>query len=198
MKVLITGFEPFGGVAHNPSGVVLALLPDRVGGARLQTAVLPVDGQQIQARLDALYAEAPDLVLHTGVAEDRAVVTLETVAQNRLDYRIADNAGRTLRQVLVPGAPERLSTRLPAEAILAAWTHGGVPCAPSSDAGAFLCNQTFFWALWRLQVPVGFIHLPPDETLGALVRRPGLPLTVMRDALLTAAMVTLDSLELKT
>lgn len=192
MNVLVTGFEAFGPVRRNPSEAVLALLPDQVEGHTLSTATLPVDAVRIGPQLEALYAREFDLVIHTGVARERGCFSLEEVAQNCLSFDLPDNAGRTLKgQPVLPGAPSTLHTRLPVEAIHNAWTRLGVPQQPSEDAGTYLCNQTFFLALHQLadHIPVGFIHLPPDEHMAP--DGPHVPLVMQAKALLAAVHVAL-------
>ena len=58
MPILVTGFEPFGGMSHNPSQALLEHLPPAVGGVPVATACLPVDSRQVEARLRELYVPA--------------------------------------------------------------------------------------------------------------------------------------------
>lgn len=188
MTLLVTGFEPFGPVPHNPSAALLAALPDRIAGVEVKTAVLPVDSAAIGGALRELYAERPEVVLHLGVARERPFLSLERVAKNRLDFDLPDNAGRTVRGAeIVPGAPPELSTRLPTEQILGAWAALGIPARPSDDAGLYLCNQAFFLALHHLpdSVPAGFVHVAPDETLAR--GGPHVPLAAQARAVVAAA-----------
>jgi len=188
----VTGFEAFGPVRKNPSEAVLTLLPDQVEGHTLSTAILPVDAVRIAAKLQALYAGDFDLVIHTGVARERSYFSLEEVAQNRLSFDLPDNAGRTLEgQPVVPQGPPTLPTRLPIEAIHNAWDRLGVAQQPSEDAGTYLCNQTFYLALHWLadHIPVGFIHLPPDEHMAP--DGPHVPLAVQAKAVLAAVRAAL-------
>jgi hypothetical protein len=102
---VITGFEPFDGLPHNPSAALLAHLPATLGGRALHTAVLPVDSARIGDALAALPMDAA-LVLHLGLAADRPALTLERVGLNLLDFSRPDNAGRTVVDAeVVPGAP---------------------------------------------------------------------------------------------
>ena len=45
--ILVTGFEPFGSLEHNPSQALLDLLPSEVDGKPLRKAVLPVDAESL-------------------------------------------------------------------------------------------------------------------------------------------------------
>lgn len=81
MKVLVTGFEPFGGMPHNPSHALLEHLPKSIGRAKIATATLPVDTNRVQAVLSDLYQKhQPTTVLHLGLAAGRYVLNLERVA----------------------------------------------------------------------------------------------------------------------
>jgi pyroglutamyl-peptidase len=185
--VLVTGFGPFGEVRHNPSQAAIARLPTHVRGRRVVTAILPVDSQAVPAVLAGLALLGPSLVVHTGVAVDRRALSLERVAENRLEFGQPDNAGRLVRgERIFEGAPARLKSRLPEAQILEAWRRAEIPCEGSDSAGTYLCNQTFYTSLFSLpeSVPVGFVHLPPDETLGEALGVPSLPLAVQARGLL--------------
>ena len=65
--VLITGFEPFGDLNHNPSAAVLDRLPSTIDGRPVVTEILPVATRSIKAAIDALPFGRADLVLLTGV-----------------------------------------------------------------------------------------------------------------------------------
>lgn len=184
--LVVTGFEPFDGLPHNPSAAVLTHLPATVGGRVLHTAVLPVDSARLGGALGALPHDAA-VVLHLGLAADRPAITLERVGLNLLDFSRPDNAGRTVVDAeVVPGAPLALPTRLPVRAILAAWRAAGIVATTSTSAGTYLCNQALYLSLHQraADVRVGFVHLPPDEVLAASGRLPHQPLAVQVAAVL--------------
>jgi pyroglutamyl-peptidase len=177
--VLVTGFEPFGGLPHNPSEALLALLPEAIGGRRLRKALLPVDTARVKEALEALLEEGPEAVLHLGLAEGRPLLSLERLAVNLLDFERPDNAGNVVEDVpIVPNAPLALPARFPVKAVLKRWREAGIPASQSFSAGSYLCNQAFYLSLFHLpeEVPVGFIHLPPDETLALSKPGPYVPL----------------------
>ncbi|MCS7058007.1 MAG: pyroglutamyl-peptidase I [Meiothermus sp.] len=190
MKALVTGFEPFADYPHNPSRAVLDLLPERVGGLELVRATLPVDTEQVRTTLQELYQKhQPAAVLHLGLAAGRALVCLERLAVNLLDFEVPDNAGRLLHDTpILPGGPLALHTRLPIRAIQARWKEAGIPSVLSNSAGLYLCNQVMYLALsWLPQkVPVGFIHLPPDETLALAKPQAYVPLKTQAQAVALA------------
>lgn len=167
MKVLVTGFEPFGGERINPSLEVVRHLPRAVGGSRLLVAELPVvygAASRMLRRLVAL--ERPACVVSLGLAGGRGAVSFETRAVNLDDARIPDNDGNRPRAVAaVPGAPAVLPTKLPLRPMLARLRAAGIPVEMSSGAGTFLCNHVFYHLVehaWRNEPSLlaGFVHLP--------------------------------------
>lgn len=167
-RVLVTGFEAFDGQALNPSREVARLLDgETIAGHAVVGALLPVAFADAPATLTALVARhEPVLVLATGQAGGRAALTLERVAINLADARIADNAGtQPVDEAVVADAPAAYFSDLPLKAMREAMRAAGVPTELSLSAGSFVCNQVFY-ALCHLRatrVPslrCGFMHLP--------------------------------------
>src|SRR6185295_11865316 len=164
--VLVTAFEPFGGDSVNASQLAAAPLDGRViGGSRVVVAILPcVFGDAIVALRLAIRRVRPTLVLACGEAGGRAAVTIERVAINVDDARLADNAGvRPIDRAIAPGGPVACWSTLPIKAIVSALKKRRIPAAVSLSAGTFVCNHVFY-ALMRMLarrpgVIGGFIHL---------------------------------------
>lgn len=198
MKILVTGFEPFAGLPHNPSSALLEHLPNRLGQAELVRATLPVDTLRAPEALQQLYRRhQPAAALHLGLAAGRALLSLERLAVNLLDFEIADNGGHHLQDTpILPGGPLALHTRLPIRAIQARWAEAGIPGVVSNSAGLYLCNQVMYLALATLplEAPAGFIHLPPDETLALHKPQAFVPLRTQAQAIRLALQVTLEQL----
>ena len=178
-RVLVTGFETFGGHDENPSALVARALDGReIGGARVVARILPVDLARLDAALDAAMAEVtPDMAIAFGLAGDEAVIRLERVALNVADFAIPDNGGAVHRNLpLEPGGPDARFSRLPLERILDAVLAAGIPVRLSQTAGLYLCNALMYRLLARLPagVPGGFIHLPPlPAQVAAAIRGAG-------------------------
>lgn len=177
MRVLLTGFEPFGGHSLNPSWeVVRAVQGTRVAGAQVIGVQLPcVFAQALPALQQALTAHSPDLVLALGQAEGRNDLSVERVAINVMDARIPDNAGQQPIDVpVVAGGPAAYFSTLPIKALVAGLCAAGFPASVSQTAGTFVCNQVFY-ALQHLLagqgVHSGFMHLP--ALLEQAAQRPG-------------------------
>ena len=166
--VLVTGFEPFGGDALNPSrDLAKAVDGRRVGGLVARGLILPVEHVAARQMVAPALAE-PGLaaVLHLGLAGGRARIALEQVGVNVMDYPIPDADGRLVKgEPCVPGGPAAYLATLPLRAILAALTAEGIPAYVSYTAGTYLCNHTVYTTLHALAerglaIPAGFVHLP--------------------------------------
>lgn len=198
--VLITGFEPFDGEMINPSWEVVQQLDGAtIAGARLVARQLPcVFGASLAALDAAIDALNPVLVLAVGQAGGRSDITLERVAINVDDARIADNRGQQPVDVpVIAGAPDAWFARLPIKAIVSALRAAGIPASVSQTAGTFVCNHVMFGLLNRLQtmpqVRGGFIHIPwlPEQA----AHHPGQPsmaAATVKAGLLLAVRVALE------
>lgn len=165
VRVLVTGFAPFGGGDDNPSRrVVEALADDPPRGIVLATAVLPVTWRGAGPALRrALEAASPDVALLLGQSGKRPMVTVERFALNFGQGRIADNEGVVRGPgPLVEDAPLALAATLNVDACVGAMVAAGVPASASHDAGAYLCNAVLYLALHGAPPGrrAGFVHLP--------------------------------------
>lgn len=195
-RILVTGFEPFGGSSVNPAmRAAQATAARRWQAAEVRACILPVVGGtgpgSARRLLDgAMDTFRPHAVLLLGEACTRGAVSIERVAHNARDYPIADNAGGVARGMpVVAGAPGSLGAALPVDDLLSVVRALGIPVECSSDAGRFLCNEVMFHVLerrTRTGTPAfaGFIHLPqfPEQhALRPVDARP-MPLDEMVEA----------------
>jgi len=166
MNILLTGFQPFGGEAINPSWEVARALQGQViGGAVVQARCLPTAfGAAPLALAEALAEVRPQLAISLGQASGRTEISIERVAVNLIDARIADNAAERPQDVPVRvDAPAAYFSTLPIKAMRNGLRAAGHPAGLSLTAGAFVCNQVFFelqHQLAGLGVKSGFIHIP--------------------------------------
>lgn len=150
MKILLTGFEPWGSNAVNPSGEVAREL----GGE-----VLPVDFEKADRLLRGLLRRRrPDALVMLGLAESRSVINLEAVALN-IDFH-----GLRWRMI-ERRAPLALRGRLPLAAIQQRLKTSRIRSVISHHAGTFLCNHVFYRGLRWTDGPCGFVHVPPFKAL---------------------------------
>ncbi|MEO7391136.1 MAG: pyroglutamyl-peptidase I [Ramlibacter sp.] len=168
--VLVTGFEPFGGEAINPSGMAVQALHGRVvAGHRLIGAMLPTAfGHSVEVLRDLLQHYRPALVLCTGQAAGRAALSLERIAINVDDARIPDNTGaQPVDTPVAAGGPAAYFTSLPIKAMRVALTAAGINVEVSQTAGTFVCNHVFYGLMHELatrhelrRTRGGFVHVP--------------------------------------
>lgn len=167
-RLLLTGFEPFGGGSVNPSWEVARRLDgEEVGGYTVVARRLPVIWGQA---LNVLWAELdevrPDLIISLGQSGGRAEICPERVGINVCDAASGDNAGTVLTdEPIVPAGPAAYFSTLPLKPMVQAMREAGVPARVSNSAGTYLCNQVLYGLLHRLapaqnSAPAGFIHVP--------------------------------------
>jgi pyroglutamyl-peptidase len=212
--ILVTGFEPFAGLAYNPSAEIAAKLDGReIAGRKVVARLLPVDFASYRAKLDAVLREStPAIYLGFGLASGEDMIRIERFGVNLADFDIPDNAGARLvgRSIETEGPAARAAT-LPCSAIRGALLEAGIPARLSNSAGSYLCNATLFSALGfcatQAKPPLcGFIHLPyASHQVAALLREgkgpfngeslaPSLPIETMIAAAEIALRISAESL----
>ncbi|MET0481362.1 MAG: hypothetical protein ABWZ27_00435 [Aestuariivirgaceae bacterium] len=171
--ILVTGFEPYGGLASNPSFRAMERLAGTaIAGRPVIGRGLPVALARIGPAIAALLDEiAPAAVVSLGLSPGEAVIRIERVAVNLADFSLPDNDGLTYRDrpVADDGAPALFST-LPVRAIETACNAAGIPAKVSLSAGSYLCNACLYRFLAHAGehqgFPLcGFLHVPhtPEE-----------------------------------
>lgn len=191
-SILLTGFEPFGGDALNPSWEIARALDGHcLAGARVHACCLPTRFASAPEAVNAaLLAYRPALVLALGLAAGRTEISMERVAVNLIDARIPDNDGlQPHDQPVRPGAPPAYFSTLPLKPMLAGLRAAGLPAALSMSAGAFVCNQVFFelqHGCAPLAVPSGFIHVPQLPQQAAQAGGPSMALATQIEAIALA------------
>ncbi|MCL2286208.1 MAG: pyroglutamyl-peptidase I [Firmicutes bacterium] len=173
MKILVTGFDPFGGESVNPALEAVKLLPEELDGAEIVKCEIPtVFYKSIDTLAAAIEKELPDAVLCIGQAGGRPNITVERVAINCDDARIADNEGNMPFDTrIVEDGPSAYFSTLPIKAMLQDMAADGIPVAVSNSAGTFVCNHLMYGALHyaatkRPHMKAGFVHIPylPQQT----------------------------------
>lgn len=164
-KLLITGFEPFGGNNVNPAWEAVRLLPDTVGDYAVHPLHVPtLYGETARQVIAACEELRPDAVLCIGLAGGRGAVTPERIAVNIRDARIADNAGVLCSgERIVPDGPAAYFATVPVEAMRDAIRAVNLPAAVSNTAGTYVCNDLLYTLLHHFDgtsVCVGFLHVP--------------------------------------
>ena len=188
-KLLITGFDPFGGESINPAWEAVRLLPDVIRDFKLIKLEIPtVFGAAAQVVIDKAEEIHPDAIISVGQAGGRAAVTPEMVGINLRYASIPDNMGALPCDIpIAEGGPAAYFSTLPVRAMAKAICDAGLPGAVSYSAGSFVCNDVLYSLLHRFDgtaVRAGFIHVPflPEQTAD----KPSLPLEQTAAALRAA------------
>ena len=164
-KLLITGFDPFGGQTVNPSWLAVERLPDRIGDFAIYKKMIPtVFGTAAEAVLEEAEKVQPDVILCVGQAGGRDAVTPERIAVNIRDARIADNAGNQPKaEFVAKDGPAAYFATVPVEKMAEGIRQAGIPATVSNSAGAFVCNDVMYTLLHHYAgtaVKAGFVHVP--------------------------------------
>lgn len=165
--VLVTGFTPFGGERTNPSWEIVKALPDRLLGYRIEKLRVPTEfGNAIDATAKAINTLQPEIALCFGQAGGRSHMSVERIAINIDDARIADNAGKQMIDQPVRGdGPAAYFCTVPIKAMVTAMLEAGAPAEVSNTAGTFVCNHLIYGVLHHIAVNAlatraGFVHVP--------------------------------------
>ena len=167
MKILVTGFDPFGGEKVNPALEAVKSLPSEIHGAEIHWVEIPTVFYKAAEVLEtAIVRFQPDAVLCIGQAGGRASLTPERVAINQDDARIPDNQGNQPidTPIRLDGEAAYFST-LPIKAMVQAIKEVGLPATVSNTAGTFVCNHLMYQVLYLADkkfshMRAGFMHIP--------------------------------------
>ena len=167
MKVLITGFDPFGGEKINPAWEAVKGIKDTIEGAKIIKLEIPtVFNKSIEKVKEAMELEKPDIVLCIGQAGGRYDMTVERVAINVDDARIEDNEGNQPIDIPVfEDGENAYFSNLPIKAMVEEIKGQGIPASISNSAGTFVCNHIMYGVLYHINKTYknmrgGFIHVP--------------------------------------
>jgi pyroglutamyl-peptidase len=167
MKVLVTGFDPFGDEPVNPAFEAVKLLPRTIAGADVDILEIPtVFHKSIEAIVKRAEETGADRILMVGQAGGRFEITVERVGINVDDARIPDNEGnRPIDVPIDPDGPAAHFATLPVKAMTERIRSRGIPAKVSNTAGTFVCNHVLYGVLNAaakkgLPVKAGFIHVP--------------------------------------
>lgn len=166
-KILVTGFDPFGGDAMNPAFEAVKLMPDMINDATIIKLEVPtVFKKSIDVLKEAIAKEKPEVVVCVGQAGGRFDVTPERVAINQDDARIPDNEkNQPIDVPIFEDGDTAYFSKLPIKAMVATMREGGVPASVSNSAGTFVCNHIMYGLLYLIDkefpdIRGGFIHVP--------------------------------------
>lgn len=164
-RLLITGFEPFGGESVNPSWEAVKNLPEIIGSFQLTKHQIPVEyGKAADLVTQRASICKADVILCVGQAGGRSGVTPEAIGINLRDAAAPDNSGVLQKNVpVIPGGPDAYFTTVPVRDMVDAIRTVNIPASLSLSAGAYVCNDVLYTLLHRYHgtnTKVGFIHVP--------------------------------------
>lgn len=174
MKILVTGFDPFGTDKINPAIEAVKKLPAEIAGAEISKLEIPtIFNKCAEVVHQAILEQQPDYVLNIGQAGGRSALTPELVAINFDDGRIADNAGfQPINRSIHADGQNAYFTQLPVKAMAQAIIEAGLPSYVSTTAGTYVCNHIMYQVQYMIDkefpnLKAGFMHIPflPDQVV---------------------------------
>lgn len=192
MKILVTGFDPFGGDKVNPAYEAVKLLPKTIAGAEVVTIEIPtVYGKSGEAVERGIRQYRPDAVLCVGQAGGRSGMTVEKVAVNVAEARIPDNEGnQPIDQPIREDGENAYFATLPIKKMVGNIKKHGIPARISYTAGTFVCNDVMYDLLYMIvkrypNIRGGFIHVPfaPEQVLERPDGTPSMAVSMIAKAL---------------
>jgi pyroglutamyl-peptidase len=135
----------------------------------------------------------PDLWISLGLAAGLAVIAVERIAANVMDFSVPDNAGAQHHgEPIFADGPAAYMATLPVKLIAERLCDAGIPAKISNSASTYLCNQMMYTVLHLIaakgmKTRAGFIHMPAHPRLAALQKDPLAEMPSMGVELMTAA-----------
>lgn len=173
MKILITGFDPFGGEKTNPAIESVKRIDENIEGAEIHKLEIPTVFHKSADKIEEKIKEIqPDVILSIGQAGGRYDLTVERVAINQDDARIPDNEENQPIDVKIreDGKNAYFAT-IPIKAMVEEIKKENIPASVSNTAGTFVCNHVMYQDLYLAEkygnIKAGFIHVPflPEQVL---------------------------------
>lgn len=167
MKILITGFDPFGGESINPALEAVKKLPTTILNSEVIKIEIPTVFEKSLKKIEEnIIKHNPDVVISVGQAGGRFGITPERVAINIDDARIKDNEGNQPIDIKIfEDGENAYFSNLPIKAMVKEMTDNGIPASVSNTAGTFVCNHVMYGILYLIDkkypnMKGGFIHVP--------------------------------------
>ena len=149
-KILVTGFDPFGGEKINPALEVIKLLPQKIGDNEIKILEIPTVYKKSLEKIE------------------------EEIKIFNPDFRIKDNEGnQPIDEKIFENGDSAYFSTLPIKAIQNEIEKNKIPASISNTAGTFVCNHVFYGVRYLAEkkyknIKSGFIHIPflPEQVLG--------------------------------
>ena len=167
MKILVTGFDPFGGEPINPAIESVKKLPDNIAGAEIIKLEIPTVRKKSLEKIEkAINEHNPDVILSIGQAGGRFDISIERVGINLDDFRIPDNEGnQIIDEPIFPDGENSYFVKLPVKAMVQNVQKNNIPASVSYTAGTFVCNHVLYGVMYLIEKKYKgkkswFIHIP--------------------------------------
>jgi hypothetical protein len=167
MKILVTGFDPFGGEPINPAIESVKRLPDNIAGAEIIKLEIPTVRKKSLEKIEkAINEHNPDVILSIGQAGGRFDISIERVGINLDDFRIPDNEGnQIIDEPVFPDGENSYFVKLPVKSMVQNVQKNNIPASVSYTAGTFVCNHVLYGVMYLIEKKYkgkksGFIHIP--------------------------------------
>ena len=167
MKLLLTGFTPFGSESINPSYEAIKRINDKNKKVNLKIIELPTVFDKSTEKLKETMASFdPDVVICVGQAGGRYNIAFERVAININDAGIKDNEGnQPIDEPIIKDAPTAYFTNLPIKSMVKHLKSHEIPAEVSNTAGTFVCNHLMYGLMDIIhnsekEIKGGFVHVP--------------------------------------
>lgn len=167
MKILVTGFDPFGGETINPAIEAVKRIPDEILGMEIIKLEIPtVRWKSLEMIEAAIKKYDPEVILSVGQAGGRADISVERIGINVDEFRIPDNEGnQPADETIDPDGPDAYFLNLPIKKMVERIRKYQIPASVSNTAGTFVCNHVAYGTrrMLELRYPEkrsGFIHIP--------------------------------------
>jgi len=167
MKLLLTGFTPFGSESINPSYEALKRIENKNELVEVKIAEIPtVFNESIEKLEETISSFKPDVVLCVGQAGGRYSISFERVAINVDDARIKDNNGnQPVDEKIIASGENAYFANLPIKSMVKTLRDHKIPAEVSNTAGTFVCNHLMYGLMHLIEnsekdMKGGFIHVP--------------------------------------
>ena len=203
MKILVTGFDPFGEDSINPALEAVQALPEQIADADIIKLEIPTAAYDSLDKIEkAIDQYDPEMILSVGLAGGTSELRIERIGININDFRIKDNAGNQyIDEPIFEDGENAYFSNLPIKTMVSAIRNGNIPAVISNSAGTYVCNHVLYGVRYLIEHKYpgkksGFIHVPylPCQTVNK-PNTPSMSLDVIVQGLVCAieAMVSHDT-----
>ena len=162
MRILVTGFEPFGGAEKNISQQVAEGI-EAEGVIKLCLPVSFKRGPEVLR--EAIEHYQPTFLLCLGQCAEGEKIRLERFAINLMDSEKGDNDGCLPNEETIDvNAPLAVRTGLNIKQLKTECTDAALPAIISNSAGLYVCNRIYWEALHYTDKAL-FVHIPKNMNL---------------------------------